>query len=254
MNSHTWPLRENVRYLSVLMLCVLCLVFDSRQLLFLLASWISLIVIFGNVRHLPHSSGLLYALRMTLYFLPYALPAVIFLTSGFTFNARAAIGCAASLLLYGVWVKVNYRALRVLLSKDAAASAPKEPKLRIILMIYNSAGASVCEELFFRAFIFSIDIPVFALVPVSAALFVASHYMLPWGGRFTRSDHLNQLLTGLACSLIFIYSGSVIPCVLLHTLMNTPTILMYARRFDRHYLRKEYYDTKQINALDELNI
>ena len=96
MNSHTWPLRENVRYLSVLMLCVLCLVFDSRQLLFLLASWISLIVIFGNVRHLPHSSGLLYALRMTLYFLPYALPAVIFLTSGFTFNARAAIGCAAS--------------------------------------------------------------------------------------------------------------------------------------------------------------
>ena len=146
--------------------------------------------------------------------------------------------------------------LKLLISKEIAANSEKETKYRIFLRVYNLAGAAVCEELFFRGFILTIDAPIIILIFTSTILFMINHYILPWGSRFSKSDLITQLLIGFASTILFIYSGSILPCIFLHLLMNTPEIIKNLRCFQRHYIRKEYYDKliKEKNTYAELEI
>lgn len=136
----------------------------------------------------------------------------------------------------------NSKSIKLSLADELISNAPIESKYTLFLRLYNAVGAAICEEYFFRGFILSIDAPNILLIFVSTFYFMLSHYILPWGKSFTKKDHLNQLLFGLTSSIVFILSGSILPSVLLHLLINAISGTRIIRIYERHYIRKEYFD------------
>ena len=226
------------------------------MMLILVISWISLALLFGNIRHLSRGNKVSYTIRMTLYFLPYSVPAILFLSLSVDINLLDLIGCVVALLVYMIWLCLNYKSIKTSLTKEIIARSPKIPKYTIFFRIFNSLGAAICEELFFRAFILSIAAPIVVLIILSTVLFTLSHYLLPWSSGFIKEDYINQTVIGFVCAVMFVVTGSIISCILLHLLMNTPTIIKELRCFDRHYIRKNKYDeiTNRQVSMDELAI
>lgn len=241
-DAHVWTLRENVRYISILLLALLYIILETRLMLALLLSWIVYILILGNIRHLSRDNKLTFFLRTTLYFFPYMLPALFLISLEIKFTIQVLRYCFLAIGIFLVWLCINFKPIRISLSDVVIANTSKESKYVLFLRKYNLIGAAICEEFFFRGFILSLDAPITVLVPTSVLLFVLSHYILPWGRAFTNKDYVNQLVFGLISAAIFIFSGSILPCILLHLLFNSPTIIGAIRCYDRHYLRKKYFD------------
>lgn len=248
MDKQVWDLRENVRYLSILLLVVLYIISPSAMTFTLLAYWVFILLVMGNIRRLPYNNRLAYFFRMTLYFLPFSIPFILFaqrdiMPDPLILNAPLILFCFVAVVVFLVWLCINWKSIRLSLSDEMIAEAPKESKFVFSLRAYTTIGAAVCEELFFRSFILSIDAPIYLIMPVSVLCFMLSHYLLPWGNRaFSNKDHFYQIVFGVVSGFLFLASGSVVPSILLHLLLNTPTILMIVRRYERHYVRKGYFD------------
>ncbi|MCL2717465.1 MAG: CPBP family intramembrane metalloprotease [Lachnospiraceae bacterium] len=257
MNNHTWKLRENIRYGSILFLGLLHVFFENKLTLILLLSWVFLILIMGNVRRLSYTNKLTYFLRMTLYFLPYILPPLLFLPLIIRLNITVLLYCFLAVAVFIFWLLINLKAIKISLSDGVIAISLQESKYVHFLRIYNSIGAAVCEEFFFRGFILSIDgIPIGILIGVSTFFFMLSHFLLPWGEGFTKKDCANQLVFGIISATLFILSGSILPSILMHLLFNCPSIITTIRSYERHYMKKDYFDKllMEQSVYDELEI
>jgi len=194
---------------------------------------------------------------MTFYFLPHAIPTLIFIKINFIFDNIVLLSFTICIIIFVIWILFNYKSLKISLSKEVIAMSRKENKYTIFLGIYNSIGAAVSEELFFRKFILSIpDVSLILLIFVSILFFVINHYMLPWSSSFKTKDYINQAIFATISSLIFVYSGSILPSIFLHILFNIPSILFNIKCFDRHYIRKNYFDDilEKKNNYNELEI
>jgi len=162
--------------------------------------------------------------------------------------------------LFLIWFLINYKTLKISLSDDAIIYSRKETKYVYCLRIYNSVGAAICEELFFRGFILSLEAPMILLIGFSSLFFMLSHYILPWSdsyGVFTKMDYFYQFIFGLASSVLMILSGSLWPSILLHLLLNTPSIIRVIRSYDRYYIRGNYFESilqEDVSSYKELDI
>ena len=249
VQSDTWILNENIRYFSILILIFLYICTNDKLALVFLVSWDIFILLTGNIRHLSVDNRLTYTIRMTLYFLPYALPKVLFVPILFEVNSQVLIYCVVAVSVFCTWLLLNLKVFKISLSDSVIAATAKEPKYTLFLRIYTTIGAAITEELFFRSFILSINAPIIILVIISSLYFMLSHYILPWRQVFTRRDHINQIFFGCINSILFILSGSILPSILLHLLVNLITVLKIARIYDRHYIRIDYF-----NSLMEKNV
>lgn len=253
MGKYCFSSRENVRILSVLYLSVLYWFFPNFQVFLLGTSWVFIQICMGNVKRIPKTPLVLYSIRMTLYFLPYIVPSVIVYavagktcaveeTNGFIFT----IGFAVALVIYFIWLGCNLKRIRILVSKDYAIGAQYIEKSSIVLMLYTMIGAAICEELFFRQFILSIDAPMYVILPTSVCLFVLAHWTLPWGRVYRTSDLISEVLVGIVNGVLFLVTKTVLLGMILHLLINLTTNANWFVLYDRWHLRKEYYDKIEI--------
>ncbi len=254
--NNIWSPQETLRTLSVIVLTVIGVVCASRDMLFLAISWSSILVILGNVRRLSRNNKLAYFLRMTLYFLPYAIPSFFVYKPTDNFIQRTIICCGVSILVFVLWLCFNYHILRFSFSDIVVAGMKKESKYVLGLRVYNLIGAAICEELFFRYFILSLSLNIVIASIISISLFILSHYLLPWGENYKRKDLLNQFIFGSINIAMFVLSHSVLPCIMMHMFFNSINILKYLKSYERHYIKKDYYDKIQAEKLSypELDI
>jgi len=195
---------------------------------------------------------------MTFYFLPYLLPTTFFIPIYIKINSIVVICCGIAIVFFCAWLRINLKVIKVSLSDEIIAIAPRESKYTYILRIYNTLGSSICEEIYFRSFLIQSlnETPIAMRIVVSVLCFMLSHYILPWGKNFTRKDYINQAIFGAVNAILFIISDSIVPCILLHLLANSPTVAETVRCYGRHYLRKAHFDDLLIqnNSYDELEM
>jgi membrane protease YdiL (CAAX protease family) len=137
---------------------------------------------------------------------------------------------------------VNRKTVRLILSDIVIADSIKESKYILLLRIYNLLGAVIAEEMFFRLFLLTMDIPIYIAAVLSIVYFPLAHYIMPWGDAFTRQDYINQIAIGTISTLLFVMTKSILSSIILHLLMNSIRIMACVKRIDRHYLRVEKYD------------
>lgn len=245
--------RDNVRLLSVLYLSILYLFIPTFQVFLIGTSWVFIQICMGNVKRVPKTPLVFYLIRMTLYFLPYIVPSVIVRSvaekpcvveaaNGSVFT----IGFAVVLVIYFAWLGCNLKSVRILVSKDYAIGAKYIKKSSVFLMLYTMIGAAICEELFFRKYLLSVDAPMYVMLPTSLCLFVLAHWTLPWGGMYRKNDLINEALIGIVNGVLFLVTKTVIPGMILHLLINLTTNANLFLLYDRWHLRKEYYDQVEV--------
>lgn len=253
MDKYCFSSRDNVRLLSIIYLSVLHFFFPTFQVFLLGTSWAFIQICMGNVKRVPKTPLALYSIRMTLYFLPYIVPSVIMRavaekpcvveeTNGYVFT----IGFAVVLVTYFIWLGCNLKRIRILMSKDYAIGAKYIEKSSIILMLYTMIGAALCEEMFFRKYLLSVDAPMYVILPTSVCLFVLAHWTLPWGGVYRKSDLINEVLIGIVNGVLFLVTKTAIWGMILHLLINLTTNANLFLLYDRWHLRKGYYDQVEI--------
>lgn len=256
MGEYCFSSRDNVRLLSVLYLNVLFLFFPSFQVLLIGTSWVFLQICMGNVKRIPKTPLILYTIRMTLYFLPYIVPSII--VCAVTEKPRAIeeidrsvllIGFAVVLVVYFFWLWGNLKKIRILVSKEYAIGTKYIKKSSIILMLYTTIGSAICEELFFRKYLLSVDLPIYIMLPTSICLFVLAHWTLPWGGVYNKNDFISEALIGIVNGVLFLVTRTVSLGISLHLLINLTTNANLFVLYDRWHLRPKYY--KQIELASE---
>lgn len=253
IGKYCFSARDNVRLLSVLCLSVLYLVFPTFQVFLIGTSWAFIQICMGNVKRIPKTPLVLYSIRMTLYFLPYIVPGIIVRAASkkpFVVEERNGsifvIGIAVVAVIYFVWVGCNYKKIRILVSKDYAIVTKYIEKSSIFFMLYTMIGAAICEELFFRKYLLSVDAPMYVMLPTSVCLFVLAHWTLPWGGMYRKNDLINEVLIGIVNGVLFLVTKTVILGMILHLLINLTTNANMFLLYDRWHLRKKYYDKVEV--------
>lgn len=240
-SSNVLVWRENARIISILVLMVLSVRYN--ELLYLGILWGLYLLLFGNIKRIPREiNKFIYMLRISLYFLPYAIPALLTCRISLSVNRDVFIGIVIAIIVYVAWFFWNRKGIMLIISDQMIAFSDKESRFNFIMKIYNSFGAAISEELFFRLFVLTLSAPLYILALISVIYFFLSHLLLPWGNAFTKRDHINQFLIGSVNVALFYCCKSIIPSIILHLLINSVKIIMYTKLIDRHYWRPEKYE------------
>lgn len=249
MSKDIFNKNENLSYLSILILVVLNKLY-SDEFIYFLFLWIILIVILGNLRRLSRRNKTSYFIRMVMYFLPYSiLP--IFLGKIYIYQDvyKLFVGIVLSFICSSFIYLYEFKKYKLYLSDYNIALCIKKTKYQYILMCINLIGSAICEELFFRNFILTINSNQILLLLISIFYFFLSHFILKWSAAFNRYDFLKQLIIGFLSGCLFLFSKSIIPSIILHGLMNSPNVVYEIKCYKRHYKYKAFYDN--INNIDE---
>lgn len=247
MSLHNiWSMKETIRMVSLLWLQFLLFVFPSQEMFILLVSWTTIQLVLGNIRRIPKCSKLCYFLRITLYFLPYGLPLIccnkLYIISALPKREDLMLSLFIVFVLFFVWIFCNRKALRIMVAREIIAISPYIEIHVLLLHIYNKIGAALFEELFFRGFILSINVPCYISLPTSVVLFWLSHWGLPWGSEFSNRAFTEQILIGLFSGGLFLYFRSVIPCIILHFFINATSSADLVLKIDRWHIRPDRYN------------
>lgn len=246
-NRNVFTAKENVRILSIIVL--ICISFYESDFQYISLIWGILLLIQGNVKRISRNRWYLYWLRMTLYFLPYSFPCLIFCKTWSSDVYGLVWGGFAALLTFHIWYLISRKKIKVMLSNQMILDCYKDSFFVLSMKIYNLIGAAICEELFFRFYILTRDSPLMILFLISVVYFILCHYLLPWSEDFSFYDYINQLVIGTANAVIFIIFDSVLPCIFLHLLVNSISIQKYIKIIDRYYLRPRKYEALLDNNL-----
>lgn len=238
-NALVW--RENARIISIVVLMALSVRY--KELIYLGVLWGLYLLLFGNIKRIPRDNNkMVYMIRMTLYFLPYAMPALFTCKISLSMNKDIFIGTVIAVIFYIAWVFWNRKGIMLILSDQMIAYSDKESRFNIVMKIYTMFGTAISEELFFRLFVLTLSAPFYILAPISIIYFFLSHLLLPWGNAFTKRDHINQILIGSVNVVLFYSCNSAIPGIVLHLMINFIKIIMYVKLIDRHFCRPEKYE------------
>lgn len=133
---------------------------------------------------------------------------------GFAFAPAAALVIGGWIIIYGF--SALYSLLRVSTNADALArQATYEPATVLAALVVSIAVAPVCEEIFFRGFLFTglaQRMPVWAAIGVSAIVFGLAHADL---GSF-----VPLVIIGVVLAVLRWRTGSLWPGIFLHALNN----------------------------------
>ncbi|MBD8917664.1 MAG: CPBP family intramembrane metalloprotease [Lachnospiraceae bacterium] len=240
-SSNVLAWRENARIISIVVLLALSVGYN--ELMYLGILWGLYLLLFGNIKRIPRDNNkIAYMMRMTLYFLPYAMPALLTRKISISMNRDVFAGIVVAIILYVAWLFWNRKGIMLILSDQMIAYSDKESKFNFFMKIYSIFGAAISEEIFFRLFVLTLSAPFYILTPISIIYFFLSHILLPWGNAFTKRDHINQILIGSINVILFYGCNSVIPGIVLHLLINFIKIIMYVKLIDRHYWRPKKYE------------
>lgn len=234
---------QNVAVISILLVILVDQILKSERAFVLSLSWVLFLLIMGNVRRLKRSNDFSYMIRMTLYFLPFIVPALIFMETGFFIDVKVLIAIPITFLIAAGLYFVNKSKWKYFFSDINISNTKKERKIIYFGEIYNSIGAAICEELYYRSFFLSIDRNhSFVWILLSSLFFVFNHYVLPWNSEYSKSDFATQFAIGFVNGLIFLVTKSIVPCIVLHILINSFGIIYTAKCYIRHYIKTDHYD------------
>ena len=240
--------RYNLFIASIVVLSVIVWATNSQSLE-TIVSWCIIIVFIGNVKRINNTKPFSYFIRMTGYFFPYLVPYLFFGERSIILFTPLIKGCIFSVFVFCIWVYAHIDEIKVMLSDQLALDTVKVPKWAFAIRVYSVLGSAICEELFFRGYILGLSMPSYAKIMISITYFSLSHIVLPWGNLYKAKDILNQILIG-SCSVAAFYIGKcTIPCVLLHTLINSLTAIKHIKAYDRHYGHIEKYERLQNGSL-----
>lgn len=228
--------------------------FDNSKSKFLVLSYFIILFINGNIRRLNYYPKWKYFVRMTVYFLPFLSPFLIFNNNIGIGNRNTFVCCIAALVMGNILQLVKIKQWRFLFSKYTIAASEKYDTSYLLMRCYCLLGSSVCEELYFRVFLLSIsDKHRIILVISSIVLFTMIHYINPWAKDMKIREVINfALFSCISISLLFI-SESIIPSILFHIVFNSYNMMEYITNIIRYHVRKEYYD-RILEEDDDINL
>ena len=240
----------NILLVSILVVGVYHACSHCEDSLVLNLFWTGMLLLQGNLRRLSSKKTAVHFLRMSLYFIPYLLPTIL---KGDTkwLSPKTIVYLMVALLIYVLWVAIKFDKIKIFLSDEMISQSQREKRVTLFMYIYNLIGASISEELFFRSYILSMQGDCFFLLIMSTSLFWTSHWISPWDKKITLGDSIQQIYVGVGCSLLYIFSNSILPSLLLHLLFNAIPGVYYLKKYDRFYRNKEKYDRIQARILKD---
>jgi membrane protease YdiL (CAAX protease family) len=163
--------------------------------------------------------------RMTAYFIPDLLPFVLFAPRSPQGHGLSVAALAVALVpvLLILWAR-RIELRRSLNPRFLALMMPEVSNGRLALVLYNSLGSAVTQELYYKLFVIGGLLPLVgptAAVILSAVLFAADHTVHPDAARFfSVRDYLGQMIAALATGAVFVYTGSIAPAIAAHLIYN----------------------------------
>lgn len=239
--------KQSVIYLSIIM----CLVLGTKELTIM---WIIFLVVTGNVRRISRKKTYLYWIRMTGYFIVETIP--LFLRTGlkniFSLYDGGIIWVILAFSIGGmIWIH-DYNINKIYYTKSSIATLSEKKRYEIFVFLYGIIGAIIFEEVFFRGYMCCMYENNIIGVVTSSLMFVMSHYCLPWSNTFRKKDFFRQFCIGVINGLLLIYSGSIIPCIIVHLSCNLNVIITELLRYVRYYISPEKYNEYILN--DDISI
>lgn len=167
-NNDYFNLQQNITFLSILILILLNQAFNSFDFFIFTIIWVILILIMGNIRRIKKTNLLNKFIRMTFYFLPFIFPSLLFQKFALHVNKKIILFIFIAFFI-GILVYILKRKeWRFFFDNYNLAITIKRCKQDYLLRVYNLIGAAICEELFFRKYILSIDnVPYVSLLIIS---------------------------------------------------------------------------------------
>lgn len=211
--------------------------------------------IIGNIRRLSYTNNVTYFIRMTSYFAVYYIPFLFIRDKVLLcvrFTNRVWVALFFVIMVTFLMFLIERKEYQIWFSKYAVAALSYKTKYQIILTIYNLIGAVICEEFFFRGYIITMFNRYELKIIISALYFSLSHYLVPWSEGFSKCDYIKQIIIGVVNALLYIYTQSIIPCILMHLACNLSNILLECKRYERHFLKKSMYDKVLQENVEEL--
>ncbi len=118
-------------------------------------------------------------------------------------------------ILRWLGVTVDWQATLIMIKK------PESPGMLAVLLLMALVMAPITEELLFRGILLPVlrrRLGIWTAVIFSSLLFAFFHQHIP--------STAGLFIVSVACSLVTIYSGSVLPAIWLHALFNTVSTLL----------------------------
>lgn len=230
--------KQNIIYISII---VMILIYGTIPAL----TWIIIILTMGNIRRISSKNLTLYWIRMSGYFLIYLIPIFIdqYKMNLYIDFERGKLAILGSIILGIIIFFADYQKGKVMYSAIGMATLSYLPRYKIIFMIYNSIGAAICEEVYFRGYLLMDHTFIWGKLIISPLIFVLAHYSLSWSEYFSKKDFVRQFIIGFINSALFFYGESILPCIILHLACNGNWILIEIKRYWRFYIEPEKYDS-----------
>lgn len=165
-------------------------------------------------------------LRSAVFFLPVAF-------FGLPTGDAALWGTAAGVAYGGAFVLGRLPEIRFNLSSEFIAILPPLSYEDWIRETLHPLVGAVAQEYFYRGIVLSVFATYVGAwaVLLSTLLFALEHLIhFNAGEAFDRRDYLLHLALGLGFGVIFYLSGSLLGCILGHTVYNSPSALQALRR------------------------
>lgn len=186
-----------------------------------------------GITFIPSIRGFKYAgtLRHIIYYLPMILPLFFFSLPLDRVNNFEGI-------IFGVLIGVllllsNYKQnLEIILGESIKSKTPVD-RGQIISEAFTAFIPPVCEELFYRYFLIGVlyhSIGYYSII-ISTLLFVYSHYINRWADvMFNAKSYIYHTITGVLFSMLYIYTGSILGCIIAHILFNSMDLVVLYKR------------------------
>lgn len=247
---------NNVRNLSFLILMIFCYKNFSKNNFFLLITWCIYIITIDNVRKISKKKKVYNFFRQSFYFLPFLLPLII-LEKPYKFFIEKPKNSSYIIIIifYFIWFFSNKKQIFFLFNKNYIILNGKIEKFSLIISCYNLVAAAICEEIFFRGYILSLDDNIFILGTISIIYFILIHYIVEWKDDFNKKNFFDQGLFSFISIILVLQSSSVYSSIILHLLINSTFVI---RNFYIYYIfynkNNKYLDISSVETLDELEI
>lgn len=169
--------------------------------------------------------------RITTFFLPFLVPAIIF---GFpNIEISSATGLFPYVVAIGsalVALAIQFKDYSSYLNKDVYELLPPITTMTFFAIVTSLIGSAIFEEIFYRSYIPSSVFFIECIV--SGGLFCLSHYIQPLTRKtFTTRSYVILFLLSIAWYYSYKVSGTLLPAIIGHLIYNSSSIYIIFRRY-----------------------
>lgn len=170
-------------------------------------------------------------LRILLYYPTLLLPAIFLNPTSINSNHFSGvimgIFCAVILLF------ANYREIKQCISNDNFLTKMPINKNDIITSIFSVTLTPISEEIFYRYVLTYYLFQMFSWsgIVIVALIFVHLHLMNRWANvNFSKRSYLIHFVSSIILSILFIYTGSILGCIIAHSIFNSSSVILIVKR------------------------